>query len=134
MTTARSGFSFVQNRIATLRRAVVAEVEDLNRLIFHVLRGGVVVSVALLLFGFVLGGLTGHPLPVHTTSLRDLSLELFKFNPDGYLSLGVLLLIFTPMVRVFLSLIAFAEERDWTYVLLTGIVFANLLVGVILVG
>jgi len=132
--TARSGLSFVQNRIAALRRAVVAEVEDLNRLIFHVLRGGVLVSVALLLFGFVLGAFTSHPLPEKTISLRTLGLELFKFNPDGYLSLGVLLLIFTPMVRVLLSLIAFAEERDWTYVLLTGIVLANLLVGVILAG
>jgi uncharacterized membrane protein len=131
---ARSGFSFVQDRIAALRRAVVAEVEDLNRLIFHVLRGGVVVSVSFLLFGFVLSVFTAHPLPDFATPPRLLGLQLFEFDPDGYLTLGVLLLIFTPIVRVFLSLLAFAEERDQTYVALTGVVLVNLLASVLLVG
>jgi len=51
----------VQHRIGALRRAVVSEVEDTNRLIYHVLRGGVVVSVSILLFGFILVAVTGRP-------------------------------------------------------------------------
>jgi uncharacterized membrane protein len=127
MMVARSGFRIVQERIAALRRAVVLEVEDLNRLIYHILRAGVVLSVAILLFGFVLVGLTGHPLPDRSIPPRALMKPLFTFAPEGYLSLGVLILIFTPVARVFLSLISWIRERDRIYVLLTAIVLANLI-------
>ena len=134
MIAARTGFRVVQDRIAALRRAVVAEVEDINRLIYHLLRGGVIVSVAFLLFGFVLVGVTGRPLPDRSLSPRLLGPELIDFTPGGYLSLGVLLLIFTPVARVLLSVLSFAEERDRTFVLLTSIVFVNLLLSVFLLA
>jgi uncharacterized membrane protein len=124
----------VTERIAALRRAVVSEVEDLNRLIYHILRAGVLVSVAILLFGFVLAGVTGHAISDETVRPRELAVGLYHFTPDAYLSLGVLLMIFTPVVRVLLSLLAFAKERDRTYVLLTGIVFVNLMVSVFLLA
>jgi uncharacterized membrane protein len=128
----RGGFRIVQKRIADLRRAVVKEVEDINRLIYHVLRGGVVVSVAVLLFGFVLVGLTGSPIPGKSIPAKSLALDLYAFTPKGYLSLGVLILIFTPVVRVFLSLVSFVKERDRLYVLMTAIVFVNLLASLFL--
>lgn len=131
---AREGFRLVQRRIALLRRAVVAEVEDLNLLIFHVLRVGVIVSVAILLFGFILVGLERGPLPSGTIPPRLLPPDLLRFAPAGYLSLGVLVLIFTPVIRVFLSLLSYAEDRDGTYVLMTGFVLANLLGSVFLLA
>lgn len=134
MMSPRAGLRIVQHRILALRRAVVAEVEDINRMIYHILRGGILLSVALLLFGFVLAVATGRPLPDHSIPPRLLAAELYRFTPAGYLNLGVLLLIFTPMARVFLSLIAFVEERDRTYVGITSIVFVNLLVSVFLVA
>jgi len=124
----------VTERIVALRRAVVSEVEDLNRLIYHVLRGGVLVSVAILLFGFVLAGVTGRVISDETVRPRELAVGLYHFTPDAYLSLGVLIMIFTPVVRVLLSLLAFAKERDRMYVLLTGIVFVNLMVSVFLLA
>ena len=133
MTTTRTTRRVVQ-RIANLRRAVLSEVEDLNRLIFHVLRGGVLVSVAILVFGFVLAGVTGRPILDHIVRPRELPVALYRFTPDGFLSLGVLLMIFTPVVRVFLSLLAYAKERDRMYVVLTGIVFLNLMVSVFLLA
>jgi uncharacterized membrane protein len=134
MILARGRFRPVQHRIAALRRAVVAEVEDINRLIYHILRGGVVVSVAFLLFGFVLTGLTGGALPDQSVPPRDLVRLVLRFTPAGYLNLGVLVLIFTPVARVILSLLSFAEERDRTYIVMTGIVLVNLLVSVFLVA
>jgi len=113
---------------------VVAEVEDINRFIYQVLRAGVVVSVAILLFGFVLVAVTGHSIPERSIPPRALIRPLFTFTPEGYLSLGVLILIFTPVVRVFLSLVSFARERDRQYVLMTAIVFANLLVSFFLLA
>jgi uncharacterized membrane protein len=42
---------------------------------------------------------------------------------------GLALLLLTPIVRVALSLIAFARERDRTYVILTAVVLVLLLYG-----
>lgn len=134
MITARAGLRIVQQRVSHLRRAVVAEVEDINRLIYHVLRAGVVVSVAILVFGFVLVAFTGHSIPDRSIPPRALGQPLYTFTPEGYLSLGVLILIFTPVVRVLLSLVSFARERDRQYVLMTAIVFANLLVSFFLLA
>lgn len=134
MIAPRSRLRLVQNRIAALRRAVVGEVEDINRLIYHILRGGVLVSVAVLLFGFILVGLQNSPLPDASLPPRALVPQLAHFTPAGYLSLGVLLLIFTPVARVFLSVLSFAEERDRTYLVMTGIVLANLLISVFLLA
>ena len=108
--------------------------EDRNRLIYHVLRGGVIVCVAILLFGFILAVLTAEPIPDQTIPPRALGGELFRFTTAGYLSLGVLVLIFTPVGRVFLSLISFIGERDRTYVVMTAIVFTNLIVSLFLLA
>jgi uncharacterized membrane protein len=112
----------------------VTEVEDINRLIYHVLRAGVVISVAILLFGFVLVATTGQPIPERSISTRSLGVQLYHFTPEGYLSLGVLILIFTPVVRVLLSLVSFVKEGDRTYVLMTAIVLANLTVSLFLLA
>jgi uncharacterized membrane protein len=134
MIAARAGIRLVQHRITALRRAVVSEVEDTNRLIYHILRGGVLLSVAVLLFGFVLVGIQGSVLPNRSVPPRSLIPQLVAFTPAGYLSLGVLVLIFTPVARVVLSLLSFAEDRDRTYVLMTAIVLVNLLVSVFLLA
>jgi len=134
LIAARGGLRLVQRRVSALRRAVVAEVEDMNRLIYHILRGGVVVSVAVLVFGFVLVAMTGRPIPERSIPPRSLGDQLYHFTPEGYLSLGVLILIFTPVVRVLLSLLSFVKEGDRMYVLMTLIVFANLITSLFLLA
>lgn len=49
------------------------------------------------------------------------------FDPAAIIQLGLLLLIATPVARVAFSVFAFAEERDWLYVVVTLIVFGLLL-------
>src|SRR5205809_2026184 len=134
LIAARGGLRLVQRRVSALRRAVVAEVEDMNRLIYHILRGGVVVSVAVLVFGFVLVAMTGRPIPERSIPPRSLGDQLYHFTPEGYLSLGVLILIFTPVVRVLLSLLSFVKEGDRMYVLMTLIVFVNLITSLFLLA
>lgn len=41
-------------------------------------------------------------------------------------------MVLTPMARVVLSIVAYLDERDRVYVLITVVVFANLLVGMVL--
>lgn len=96
------------------------------------LRGGIVLAVAFILLGIGAKAVTGSVFPSQPVPLYLIGGELGGLSPAALLSLGVLLLILTPVARVFLSVLVFADERDWTYVLITAIVFANLMVGVVL--
>jgi uncharacterized membrane protein len=45
------------------------------------------------------------------------------------IQIGLLILVATPVARVAVSIAAFLMARDWTYVLLTSIVFVVLIYG-----
>ena len=96
------------------------------------LRGGILLAVAFILLGIGSKVASGSAFPSQPVPLYLIAGELGGLSPAVLLSLGVLLLILTPVARVFLSVLVFADERDWTYVLITAIVFANLMVGVVL--
>ena len=53
-------------------------------------------------------------------------------DPAAYLSLGLIVLIATPFVRVAGSIVAFARERDRRYVLVTAVVLAVMCLSVVL--
>lgn len=53
------------------------------------------------------------------------------FQGRSIIQLGVLLLIATPIVRVAFSMVGFAMERDRTYVVITAIVLAVLIYGLV---
>ena len=61
-------------------------------------------------------------MPSHVVPLADLPALLGELDPAAFLSLGLLVLIATPFVRVAGSIIAFARERDRRYVLITAVV------------
>jgi uncharacterized membrane protein len=52
--------------------------------------------------------------------------EALTFHGPGLIQFGLLLLIATPIARVAFSVIAFAYQRDWTYVVVTLIVLGLL--------
>jgi uncharacterized membrane protein len=52
----------------------------------------------------------------------------------GIIQLGLLLLIATPVARVVFSVVGFARQRDYTYVVLTLVVLAVLLYSLFLEG
>ncbi len=104
----------------------------MNRLIYEVLRSGVLVSIAVLLFALVVKAFSPSPFPAVPTPLASLLAEVIQLMPGGLLSLGVLLMILTPIARVLLTILVFAKEGDRLYVVVTGIVFLNLMAGVAL--
>jgi len=104
----------------------------MNRLIYIVLWGGVVGSLAVILVGLGSTLLTPGGFPRLPTPVSLLPGQVALLTPAALLSLGVLLMIFTPFARVLLTVLIFAEERDRTYVAVTGLVFVNLMLGVIL--
>ncbi len=105
--------------------------DPIERMVSRILAAGITVSVAFMAVGLVLGLVDKEGMPSHAVSFADLASLLRVFDPAAYLSLGLLLLIATPFVRVAGSIIAFARQRDRRYVLVTAVVFAVMCLGVV---
>lgn len=69
--------------------------------------------------------------PASLRSLGAIFSGAFSGNPTSVVQLGLLLLIATPVARVAFTLVAFAIQRDRTYVVVTTIVLALLLYGLL---
>jgi uncharacterized membrane protein len=65
--------------------------------------------------------------PVELRHVTQIVHEAISLEPGGLIQLGLLLLIATPVARVVFSVVGFAMERDWMYVVFTLIVLATLL-------
>ena len=65
--------------------------------------------------------------PADLRSVPAIVQDTTALEGRGIIQLGLLLLIATPVVRVAFSVMAFALQRDHTYVIITPIVFATLL-------
>jgi len=114
---------------------------NIERLISLTLRTGVLLSVAVMFAGIAVT-FAHHPDYFHSRpALGELtqSREIFA-NTTGAVArgvremrgqsiamLGILLLIATPVVRVAISVVLFAVQRDRRYVLITAVVLALLL-------
>jgi uncharacterized membrane protein len=68
-----------------------------------------------------------HGEPAELSSPSGIIQAAFSLRGRAIIQLGLLLLIATPVARVFFSVFAFARERDYLYVLLTLIVLGVLL-------
>jgi uncharacterized membrane protein len=107
-------------------------------LISHVLRGGVVLGAIVIGVGLVAFyaryGLNPSAMiaNVYPHSLDQTLLGLAHGTPQAIMVLGLLILLATPVVRVAVSIVAFALERDWTYVAITALVLLILLVSFLL--
>jgi len=101
------------------------------------LRVGVVLASAVVLAGGVLylvqyrgqapqyGIFHGEPTDIRYAS--DVCRAAFAWHGRGLIQLGLLLLIATPIARVAMSVVEFAIQRDWLYVVTTLIVLAVLI-------
>lgn len=110
----------------------------MNTIIAWVLQGGVIISSVLVLIGFLLlitspGALSGSRTDIFPHTFSELWPGLRGLHPQSIIVLGLLLLIATPVVRVIVSILAFALEHDLRYVVITCLVFAILLVSFIFV-
>jgi uncharacterized membrane protein len=65
--------------------------------------------------------------PADLRSVPGIFRDVLSFHTRGLIQLGLLLLIATPVARVVFSVIAFALQRDRTYIVVTLIVLSILL-------
>ena len=107
---------------------------DLNRSVGNLLRLGVILSVATSLIGFIKLFTEGFVMPKKYSSLVvGTSSEkvwgqfwdsLCKGQGVAIIQLGILLLIFTPLMRIIFALIGYLKEKDYVYVVISSIVLA----------
>lgn len=104
---------------------------DLNRSVGNLLRIGVILSVTISLIGFVKLFLEGYKMPktyesfqIHGNILHQFWLSLMKFEGMAIIQLGILVIIFTPLVRIIFALAGYIKEKDYTYVIVSLIVLA----------
>jgi uncharacterized membrane protein len=105
--------------------------DPIERTVNRILTVGITLSVALMAAGVVLGFAGGEGLPTHVVPVGRLVSGIAALDPAAFLSLGLLVLITTPLARVAGSLVAFAKLREGRYVLVTAIVLAVMCAGVV---
>jgi uncharacterized membrane protein len=115
-----------------------------ERIIGGLLQVGVLASIAVALVGMALYlGRDGKDVadfrvfrgePFDLRAAAGIVRAAFGGDRAAIIQLGVLILIATPVARVLLSLLAFARERDATYVAVTAIVLIVLLAGLFGIG
>ncbi|WP_426278836.1 DUF1634 domain-containing protein [Chryseobacterium sp. S-02] len=107
---------------------------DLNRSVGNLLRLGVILSVITSLIGFIKLFSEGFQMPkkyklldMGTSSEKVWSHfwdSLCKGEGMAIIQLGILLLIFTPLMRIIFALIGYLKEKDYVYVIISSIVLA----------
>jgi uncharacterized membrane protein len=120
--------------LATPQEDMLAkERRDLNEVVHSVLIIGLFVSTALMLVGVGLALFYQRDLPTAVPHVGDVIGRVLTLRPSGFLALGLIMLIATPILRVVGSIGAFLYERDWRYAAITslvlGILVASLMLG-----
>ncbi|MDV7719019.1 DUF1634 domain-containing protein [Pediococcus ethanolidurans] len=108
------------------------EMNQIELIIGQVLRIGVLISAAVILVGVLLivfTGQTGYSANVYPTTVNAIASGIVALKPFAIVMLGLFLLILTPVLRVVVSIYAFAKERDHLYVWITTFVLVILLIG-----
>jgi uncharacterized membrane protein len=88
---------------------MTVESDRLERTIGIALRAGVTISSICLAAGLIMAIVQGPGLA------------------DILLAAGVVILLATPVARVLISIVEYAREHDWTFVVLTAIVLIELM-------
>jgi uncharacterized membrane protein len=108
-----------------------ATTRDLNEVVHLILIIGLYASVALMLAGVALDLYRSRALPVTVFSLSEALARTAQLRASGFFSLGLLLLILTPLLRVIGSVFVFAWERDWRFAGVTFLVMVVMIVSVL---
>ena len=101
---------------------------DLNEVVHSVLIIGLYASVLLMVAGVAIDLIRSRALPTEVLSLSEAWSRTIHLRASGYFSLGLLILILTPLLRVIGSFLTFLWQRDWRYVGVTLVVMVVMLI------
>jgi uncharacterized membrane protein len=108
----------------------------MDEIMGRLLQAGVTLAAVVVLAGGVLY-LARHPVvpmdyrnfrgePEEYRTLQGICADAMAMRGRGWIQMGLLVLIATPVARVVFSVMAFLRQRDWTYVAVTLIVLGLL--------
>ena len=111
--------------------------QQVETIVGNLLRTGVLLAATIVLLGGILY-IAHHGAappdyrvfrgePAYLRGVAGIIADARAFHGRGVIQIGLLVLIATPVARVAFSAFAFAKQRDWTYVVVTLIVFGVLL-------
>lgn len=109
----------------------LAHTRDLNDTVHRILVIGLVISTVSLLIGVILDLVMGQSLSTVALMPREALAAVLDLQPSGFLALGLLVLLITPVVRVIGSIVVFVWEHDWRYALVTGFVLVIMTMSII---
>jgi len=112
--------------------------ENVYRGVYRVLLAGMFISSALFAVGLGLALVRPEHYPLGADWVRShyhfasIWQGLRTFDPFTLMLVATALLILTPVLRVIVSIWAFAVDHDWKYVVVTSIVFVVIVLSVVL--
>ncbi|AFZ69814.1 putative membrane protein [Caldisphaera lagunensis DSM 15908] len=123
------------------------EMVEFEDVIGWALRIGVIISAILIIFGFALLIIHNGAYPytlnqlinpksninTKTIGFNSIISGIMSFNGLDLIMLGLVVLIATPVLRVFIGIIQFAREKDYLYTIITIIVFFNLMFAIFII-
>ena len=138
MSTQNPTFPLPADRDPNMRR--------LEILISRILRVGVISSVTLIVVGMIVT-FVQHPDYLSSSAVLDCAVgpgatfphkfdallaSMQQMRGEAIVTLGLLVLMATPVMRVAVSTLAFIQQRDRTYALITAAVLCLLLLSLVL--
>lgn len=109
----------VTGRIETAEGDAVRRTHNLNEVVHHVLIFGLALSTVLIVIGLGLDLVDHRQVPTNVPGFLEALHRTAALRPSGFLTLGLLVLVATPILRVIGSTLAFLYERDWRYAAIT---------------
>jgi uncharacterized membrane protein len=118
----------VVHPVGKKRVTALTVTRDLNEAVHRILIVGLAASALLMVIGVAIELAQRQTLPTTVLPPALAIRQAFHLDASGFLSLGVLMLILTPLLRVVGSLIVFVWERDGRYAAITGLVLIVMLI------
>lgn len=106
-----------------------------NQQIALVLKIGINCSMTIIMTGLILlflTGQSGYSLNTYPQSLIDIAGGVYSLKPFAIITLGLLVLILTPVIRIVTAMIEFIREKDYLYVIITISVLIILMISFII--
>lgn len=95
-------------------------------MVSRVLAVGLAASMVLLITGAIMALAGRGPSVAAETSITDIPRALGALEPGGFLNLGLLVLLATPVARVVALVVGFAHRRSWVFCGVSALVLALL--------
>ncbi len=108
------------------------EMKRIEIIIGYILRIGVFLSALVIILGMLMiliSGKTGYSYNSYPFSFNAIYNGVVSLKPLAIIMFGLFLLILTPVLRVIVSIYAFAKENDQLYVWITSFTLFILLIG-----